>query len=390
MPFKIRTKLIFAFLAIIIPYMVISGTIFLYNMNIIYKGVNKVEAVAGEMKKSYNLQLALDMALMPINDYIITGEKRYMEEFRKTSLEVERWLKELEGELAGLEGLFPAEVKEEKEILNDIRASWQKVKEMSLEIFAIPNPVGNSDAARLMEDMDYKLAYPAIERLRRWQEIDKEEYREAHEESERALRLVVIIMIAGGVILAFIGGFFAIFYSRMFVRPIETIHERVDAIAGGDFKTRLDIKTDDEIEQLANAVNEMAAQLDSFTSNLQGMIEERTAELRESEEHYRGVFEKTPNAIVIFDAETLHFEKVNRGAVDLYGYTEEEFRSLTPPDVSAEVEKTRKAVQDGLAEKFAHVPVRYHKKKDGTVFPIEIFMGTLFIQWTPEGFCGHS
>ena len=281
--------------------MVISGIISLYNMRIIYKGINKVEAVAGEMHKSHNLQLALDMALMPINDYIITGRKGYMEDFRKASVEVDRWLKELEGELSGLEGVFPAGVKEEREILKDVGASWQKVKEMSLEIFAIPNPVGNSRAAAMMEEMDYKWAYPAIEKLRRWQEIDKEEYREAHEESERALKLAVIVMIAGGVMLFSLGGFLAVFYSRIFVRPIEAIHNGADKIAAGDFKTRLDIRTGDEIEQLSNAMNEMAAQLDSLYSNMQQMVDERTRELQYERNKLNGIFEAMEDGVYLVD-----------------------------------------------------------------------------------------
>lgn len=301
MPFRIRTKLVIAFLAIIIPYIVIAGAISFYNLNIIYKGVNKVEAVTGEMQKSYRLQLALDMALMPVNDYIITGEKRYKEGFRKASLEVERRLKDMEGELAGLEGLFPAEIKEERGILKDARASWQKIKEISSEIFAIPNPVGNSNAAALMEEMDYKWAYPAIERLRRWQEIDEEEYREAHEESERAFRRVVIVMIAGGVILLFFGSSFAIFYSRIFVRPIETIHDRADAIASGEFKTRIDIRTGDEIEQLAGAMNEMAEQLDSFYGTLERQVEERTRELQYERDKMIRVFEAMEDGVYIVD-----------------------------------------------------------------------------------------
>ena len=108
--------------------------------------------------------------------------------------------------------------------------------------------------------------------------------------------------------------------------------------------------------------------------------------LKESEGRYRGIFEKTPNVMVVFDAETWRFENVNPAAIDLYGYTEAEFLSLTPMDVSAEVEKTKKAVQNGLTEKFAHVPLRYHKKKDGTVFPIEIFMGTFFSKGRKKGF----
>ena len=90
---------------------------------------------------------------------------------------------------------------------------------------------------------------------------------------------------------------FALFYTGIFVRPIEAIRNSADKIAGGDFKTRLDIRTGDEIQQLANAMNEMAVQLDSFTSNLEGMVEEKTRELKKSEERYRALLNAVPDII---------------------------------------------------------------------------------------------
>src|SRR3989338_3584010 len=42
-------------------------------------------------------------------------------------------------------------------------------------------------------------------------------------------------------------------------------------------------------------MNEMAAQLDSFYSNLQGMVDERTREVQESEKSYRSLFDNMLN-----------------------------------------------------------------------------------------------
>jgi len=100
--------------------------------------------------------------------------------------------------------------------------------------------------------------------------------------------------------------------------------------------------------------------------------------LEESEEKYRNLFEKTSNAVIIYDAETMRFEDINSACLNLYGYTKEEFLLLTPKDISAEPEKAERGVKDVIAgePEAGHVPLRYHKKKDGTVFPVEIFAGT--------------
>jgi PAS domain S-box-containing protein len=75
------------------------------------------------------------------------------------------------------------------------------------------------------------------------------------------------------------------------------------------------------------------------------------AELRESEEKYRHMFASNPQPMWIYDLETLAFLEVNDAAIAVYGYSREEFLSMTlkdirpPEDVDAllkDVELTRK------------------------------------------------
>jgi PAS domain S-box-containing protein len=100
--------------------------------------------------------------------------------------------------------------------------------------------------------------------------------------------------------------------------------------------------------------------------------------LRVSEEKYRGLFENESDAVMIFDTETLRFEDANRATLDLYGYSKEEFLALTVEDISNEKEKTRATVQEIIETdpESYRVPIRYFRKKDGTVFPGEISSAT--------------
>jgi len=100
--------------------------------------------------------------------------------------------------------------------------------------------------------------------------------------------------------------------------------------------------------------------------------------LRESEEKYRKSFEHDSDAVMIFDAETLQFEDANHATLNLYGYSKDEFFTLTVEDISNEKEKTRAAVQKILENnpEFARIPIRYFKRKDGSVFPGEISTAT--------------
>ncbi len=97
--------------------------------------------------------------------------------------------------------------------------------------------------------------------------------------------------------------------------------------------------------------------------------------LRESEEKYRLIFSKERDAIVLTDAETFEFLDVNEAAEKLWGYAREELLGTKAVEMSAEPEKTRAAMQEGTAPQGNYADFRWHKKKDGTIFPVEISSG---------------
>src|SRR3990167_7088288 len=126
MSFKIRTKLIIAFLAIIFPFLLGIGVITIYNLNIIYKGIHRVEKISNEMQAVMSLELALDRILMPGNDYIITGEKKYITDFKMVSVDVEGRLREVEEILTRMKDT--PEIKEEREILKDVKTDRKSTR----------------------------------------------------------------------------------------------------------------------------------------------------------------------------------------------------------------------------------------------------------------------
>ena len=99
--------------------------------------------------------------------------------------------------------------------------------------------------------------------------------------------------------------------------------------------------------------------------------------LAESEEKYRQLFESESDAVMIFDAATQQFEDANPATLDLFGYSKAVFLELTVEGISAEKDKTRTSVGKVIQDDFqsTKVPLRYFKRKDGTVFPGEISAG---------------
>jgi PAS domain S-box-containing protein len=90
--------------------------------------------------------------------------------------------------------------------------------------------------------------------------------------------------------------------------------------------------------------------------------------LRESEQKYRLLFEMESDALFLIDNETGNILDVNAAAVSLYGYSREELLRMRNVDLSAEPTATRRATLKGPT----YIPVRYHHKKDGSIFPVEI------------------
>jgi signal transduction histidine kinase len=71
----------------------------------------------------------------------------------------------------------------------------------------------------------------------------------------------------------------SLFLGRRVVRPLEALRRGVERIGKGDLDHRLDLKTGDEIEILADEFNQMAAHLREAYTGLEHKVAERTMEL---------------------------------------------------------------------------------------------------------------
>src|SRR5205085_12275436 len=92
-----------------------------------------------------------------------------------------------------------------------------------------------------------------------------------------------------------------------------------------------------------------------------------------SAERYRGLFESNPNPMWVYDLETLSFLAVNSAAVELYGYSRNEFLAKNIKDIRPGEDVP--ALIDNLEETTTALgaPSYWrHRKKDGTVIDVEI------------------
>lgn len=95
--------------------------------------------------------------------------------------------------------------------------------------------------------------------------------------------------------------------------------------------------------------------------------------LTKSEHLYKYLFENNPLPMWIYDLETLKFLAVNNAALSKYGYSKEEFLSLTLFDIRPEEEIPAliKNINESYEDLQKSRPWR-HKLKDGTIIYVEI------------------
>jgi two-component system CheB/CheR fusion protein len=116
-------------------------------------------------------------------------------------------------------------------------------------------------------------------------------------------------------------------------------------------------------------------QLRRFNLELEEEVTKQTANLQISEDKYKTLFYKSPLPKWIYDEKTLRFLEVNDAAVRMYGYSQQEFLSMTiadirpPEDVDslmadiAESRKEPEAVRNGQWR---------HIKQNGEVIEVQV------------------
>jgi len=173
---------------------------------------------------------------------------------------------------------------------------------------------------------------------------------------------------------------------RAVIKPLEAITDRMLTVANGDLTSPIAFKDrPDQLGNIARAVQTFAQetgarrqatrQLELAQQQLERRIEERTRDLRESEERFRDLFQNSSLAKWVYSVKTLRFLEVNDAAISKYGYSRQEFLSMTLRDIRPPEDNERldRWLQQPGNERL-HATDWRHVRKDGQISDVEIFL----------------
>ena len=157
---------------------------------------------------------------------------------------------------------------------------------------------------------------------------------------------------------------------REFTQPVQVLLSATRKLKSGDLNYRVE-GLKDEFGEVATSFNEM---LEALNENLH--------QIQESERRYRTLFESAGDAIFIIDIEgekAGDIVEANPAAAEMHGYRMEELlklnlvKDLDAPDATAEAPQRIERILQG---EWIQDEIN-HRKKDGTLFPVEISAGLI-------------
>ena len=128
------------------------------------------------------------------------------------------------------------------------------------------------------------------------------------------------------------------------------------------------------------------AALELLAESLAAVLQRRrdAARLEASESQYRSLFLDNPQAMCVYDPQTLRFLAVNTAGLAQYGYTEHEFLQLTIEVLRPE--QDREAWQRGVFSKPLRGPTHHrgrHRRKDGSLIHVETYASDILFEGRP-------
>ncbi len=165
------------------------------------------------------------------------------------------------------------------------------------------------------------------------------------------------LLIAMGIVLSF-------FFSKRILKPIKYLEETAGRIASGDLSAKAEINTGDEFEDLAETFNSMTETINKSRN-----------ELLETHNYTDNILRSMANILIVVNPDRT-IRTVNRAAIELLGYPEEELIGRQAGSIILEDKERGLGLDSLIAKKnLRNVPL-YYQAKDNKKIPVS-FSGTV-------------
>jgi PAS domain S-box-containing protein len=164
---------------------------------------------------------------------------------------------------------------------------------------------------------------------------------------------------------------------ELFVRSSTSAVRDEAGVITGYVAVSIDITKEKKLLEEVNRMNE----------ELEDKVQERTEDIKRSEARYRYLFQNNPMPMWVIDLATFRFLDVNDMAVVQYGYSRDEFLSMTALDIRPEDDKERFRKVDhtfGMDSADYNRGTWRHKKKDGSIILVEIIAHEIVFEGIPS------
>lgn len=262
MKLSIRTKLIVSFLTLSLFFIVCLGIVSL-EVRSVNLTIMAMQEEAHKVELTDHLQLLLNKFLQPANNYLITGEVRERDNFDQLSSQISQIIKELQ--------MYRGE--HNWEMLSvELNRDIIRLSEQLVAILFIDQPVGNKQAAQLIQDAT-GFSENMIKKSDDFHNLSEQEMIRMAQTARSNSNKVNIVFYGtlGTTAVFFI--LLSLYLSRFFIRPIMDLHRGAQIVGQGNLQHRLTIRTNDEIEGLANEFNRMVEAISNMKSELDKKVE---------------------------------------------------------------------------------------------------------------------
>ncbi len=208
-------------------------------------------------------------------------------------------------------------------------------------------------------------------------------YRSEYLQAENSLNYLIVSFAVLGIVIFVVTSFLL---DKVILSRVSRLTNDVAKIKpDSDNPNKVTVQGNDELSNLGNRINDLLATihdsretLKKYAERLETKVEERTSELKNSQEKLRSIFLASPDTIIATDLQTNIIE-YNRQMNEFTGYTRGDLIGKPAFSfMSIEDSKRVSKLLEGLVENGSKVIFECNiKKKDGSTYPVELAISSL-------------